>query len=54
MKSLDEGTLDLTEMGSSTVPVMEGGLSYIKEVHGLCLERGCPAAIVRPPRRGGG
>ena len=40
--------------GSQTVPVMEGSLSDIKEVHGLCLQRGLPAAIVRPPRRGGG
>ena len=40
--------------GSSTVPVMEGALSYIKELHGLCLRNGVPAAIVRPRRKGGG
>ncbi len=33
---------------------MEGSLSYIKEVHGLCLQVGLPAAIVRPRRKGGG
>jgi len=40
--------------GSSTVPAMQGTLDYIKEVHGMCLRSGVPAAIVRPPRTGGG
>ena len=35
-------------------PVMEGSLSYIKEVHGVCLRVGLPAAIVRPRRKDGG
>ena len=50
--SPDEAVIILR--GSSTVPVMEGALSYIKELHGLCLRNGVPAAIVRPRRKGGG
>ena len=42
----------LQETGS--VPVMEGSLSYTKELRNLALSAGIAAAIVRPPRRGGG
>ena len=42
----------LKEFGS--VPVMEGSLAYTKELRNLALEAGIAAAIVRPPRRGGG
>ena len=36
------------------VPVVQGSLSYVKEIRAACLEAGIAAAIVRPPRRGGG
>ena len=42
----------LREIGA--VPLLEGSLSYTKELRDLCLEAELPAAIVRPPRRGGG
>ena len=50
--NLTEAALILRD--SQTQAVMEGSLSYIKEVHGLCLQVGLPAAIVRPRRKGGG
>jgi hypothetical protein len=56
---LDSAMMDSTEAAlvlrdSPTQAVMEGSLSYIKEVHGLCLHAGLPAAIMRPRRKDGG
>ncbi len=42
----------LREAGA--IPILEGSLAYTKELRNLCLEADLPAAIVRPPRRGGG
>ncbi|MEE2830612.1 MAG: hypothetical protein VX498_15600 [Myxococcota bacterium] len=50
--SPDEAMVRLKEVGA--VPLLEGSLSYTKELRALCLEAGLPAAVVRPPRRGVG
>ena len=50
--SPDEAMIVLKE--GVVVPLLEGSLSYTKELRGLCLEAGLAAAVVRPPRRGVG
>ncbi|MCP4870532.1 MAG: hypothetical protein GY898_17655 [Proteobacteria bacterium] len=40
--------------GRRTRPVMESSLRSVKEAHTRFLEHGIAAAMVRPPRRGGG
>jgi len=39
---------------SRNVPVLEGSIDHLKAVRASCLEAGIAAALVRPPRRGGG
>ena len=48
----DEALEILRERGA--MPILEGSLSYTKELRRLCLLSDIAAAIVRPPRRGGG
>lgn len=48
----DQAIKLLREHGA--IPLLQGSLAYTKELRGLCLQAGLPAAVVRPPRRDGG
>jgi hypothetical protein len=41
-------------LGRQTVPVMQGSIRAVKELHAKCLEAGIPAAMARPCTKGGG